>query len=211
MLELYDYFRSSACYRVRIVLNYKNLKYTKKEVHLVNNGGEQHSAEYKKLNPQGLIPSLLDPSNNICLTQSLAIIEYLEESYPKPSILPTDLFLRSQARALAYIISSDTHPLNNLRVLNYLKDNFNVSETDRHKWYHHWLMLGFDSIEQQIQKYKDLGHFCLGKDFSLADVCLIPQVFNALRFELSMDKYPRIMQIYKHSVELPFVADAKPS
>jgi len=210
MLELYDYFRSSASYRVRIVLSYKNLKYSKKEVHLVNNGGEQHAQAYKKVNPQGLIPSLVDLENNICLTQSLAIIEYLEEAYPEPSILPKDLVLKSQARALAYIVSSDTHPLNNLRVLNYLKDNFKVSEADRNKWYHHWLGLGFDSIEQQIQHYKHLGNFCLGEKFTLADVCLIPQVFNALRFELPMEKYPRIMQIYTQCLQLPYVDAAKP-
>jgi maleylacetoacetate isomerase len=212
MLELYDYFRSSASYRVRIVLNYKQIEYNKKQIHLVNNGGEQHSAEYKKINPQGLVPSLVDLNNNINLIQSLAIIEYLEEQYPNPSILPNDLILKTEARALAYLIACDVHPLNNRRVLEYLKANFKISEQENTAWYHHWLSLGLSSFEQLIKKYKNSGDYCLGADFSLADVCLVPQVYNAIRFELPNLEvsYPRIMTVYNNCLKLPCIVQAVP-
>ncbi|MBP9722575.1 MAG: maleylacetoacetate isomerase [Gammaproteobacteria bacterium] len=210
MLELYDYFRSSASYRARIVLSYKNIPYNRKEIHLVNNGGEQHTASYKKINPQGLVPSLIDQNNNFCLTQSLAIIEYLEEVYPQPSLLPKDPFLRAESRSLAYIFACDVHPLNNLRVLNYLKENFQRTEEEILKWYHYWLIKGLSSFEIKIQQYTALGQFSLGESFSLADVCLIPQVYNSLRYKLPMTDYPRIMDIYKYCLNLEFIMQAKP-
>ena len=212
-MELYNYFRSSASYRVRIALHFKNIPYSSNEIHLVNNGGEQHSAEYKKINCQELVPSLkLDNhENNAILTQSLAIIEYLEECYPQPSLLPNNPILRAKARAMAYIIACDMHPLNNLRVLDYLKNNFTVDDHKKTAWYHHWLIKGFDSYEYYAKQFEEFGDFSLGKDFSLADVCLIPQVYNAIRFELDMINYSRIMSIYNRCIQLPFVDLAKPS
>lgn len=209
MIELYDYFRSSACYRVRIVLNYKNIPFAKKEVHLIHNGGEQNNPEYKKINHQGLVPALCLDNKKI-LTQSLAIIEYLEEEYPEPAILSKDVYLRAEARKLAYIIASDVHPLNNLRVLDYLKNNLDVEELDKQAWYDHWLKLGFASFESYIKSYSCYGNFALGQSFSLADACLIPQVYNALRYNLSMLDYPRIMDIYNYCLELPFVVNSQP-
>lgn len=211
-MELYDYFRSSASYRVRIALNYKNIQYSVNEVHLVNNGGEQHSAEYRKINCQELVPSLKvgDDENNVILTQSLAIIEYLEERYPEPRLLPQNLILRAKARAMACIIACDVHPLNNLRVLEYLKENFNVDNPKKTAWYHNWLIKGFDSYEYYAKQLEEFGEFSTGESFSLADLFLIPQVYNAIRFELSMSNYPRIMSIYNHCLQLPFVDSAKP-
>lgn len=210
MYKLYDYFRSSASYRVRIVLNYKNIAYDKVEVHLVNNGGEQHSAEYKHINHQGLIPTLLDTSDNTQISQSLAIIELLEEKYPNPSIFPQDSQLRATARSMAYIIACDIHPLNNLRVLQYLISNFKISDSEKMTWYHHWLQLGFDSFEFYSKQHEAKGNYSLGAEFTLADVCLIPQVYNALRFELPMDSYPRIMAVYEHCLQHGFVTQASP-
>jgi maleylacetoacetate isomerase len=209
MIELYDYFRSSACYRVRIVLNYKNISFNKHEIHLVHNGGEQHTIEYKHVNHQELVPALCINKDKI-LTQSLAIIEYLEEQYPTPAILPQDKYLRAEARKLAYIVACDIHPLNNLRVLDYLKDNFALIEQSKLIWYQHWLQLGLASFEHYITDYSEQGDFCLGREFSLADVCLIPQVYNALRYELPMAAYPRIMKVYNYCLQLPFIELSKP-
>ncbi len=215
MYTLYDYFRSSASYRVRIVLNYKNLQYNKQEVHLVNNGGEQHSAEYKQINIQGLVPSLLDDQGNV-FTQSLAILEYLEEQHPLPNILPEDSIQKSQVRSLAYLIACDMHPLNNLRVLQYLKKSFKISDSDQDSWYHHWLRLGLESYENNIKKFNKLGvnskplNYSIGNCFSMADVCLIPQVYNALRFKHDLGSYQNILNIYNNCVQLPCVKDAEP-
>jgi len=210
MLELYDYFRSSASYRVRIVLNYKSLEYKKNEVHLVNNNGEQHSQAYRNINPQELVPSLVNTDDDTVLTQSLAIIEHLEELYPEPSILPKDLNKRAEARAMAYIIACDTHPLNNLRVLQYLKKELDITDDAKIKWYHHWLKAGLSSYEHYAKKYQGQGDYSLGEELTIADVCLIPQVYNALRFELPMADYPRIMSIYNYCIEQPCFDDAKP-
>lgn len=209
MMELYDYFRSSASYRVRIVLNYKCLDYTKHEVHLLNQGGEQNSVEYEQINFQKLVPALKINDCTI-LTQSLAIIEYLEEEYPEPPILPRDKLQRAEARRLAYIIACDVHPLNNLRVLKYLVDTLDIAEHDKTSWYHNWIHLGFKSYEAYISQYKEAGKYSLGKNFTLADVCLIPQVYNALRFELPMNSYPNIMRVYENCLKLDYVNNAKP-
>lgn len=210
MYKLYDYFRSSASYRVRIILNYKNIAYGKAEVHLVNNGGEQHGVEYKQINRQGLVPTLLDTTNGTSVSQSLAIIELLEEKFPQPSIFPKDANLRATARSMAYIIACDTHPLNNLRVLQYLESHFKISDTEKMAWYHHWLKLGFDSFEFYCKQFETEGHYALGAEFTLADACLVPQVYNALRFDLPMESYPRIMAIYEHCLQHSFVDEASP-
>lgn len=212
MYKLYDYYRSSASYRVRLVLNYKELNYDKQEVHLVNNGGEQHSEKFKQTNHQELVPALEINNTNEVITQSLAIIEYLEETHPKPSILPELSIDKAKTRTLANIIACDTHPLNNLRVLKYLKSELDITEEQKNSWYHHWLRLSFTSYEYYVKKYNNKNNirFSINDQFTLADACLIPQVYNALRFELDISKFPNIMQIYEHCLNLPFVNDAKP-
>ncbi len=205
---LYDYFRSTACYRVRIVLNLKNISYEKREVHLVNNGGEQHHPDYKKINPQELVPSL--EINGHTMNQSLAIIEYLDEAYPEVPLLPQEPFARAALKSLALIVACDMHPLNNLRVLNRLREQFNANEEQISAWYHHWLKSGFDAFEEQLKSLQRSNFVCFGTDISLADVCLVPQVYNAKRFNFSLDNYPLIKKINDYCLSLPAFQDAAP-
>ncbi|TIE04349.1 maleylacetoacetate isomerase, partial [Legionella pneumophila] len=193
---LYDYFRSTACYRVRITLNLKKIVYEKIEVHLVNNGGEQHSLQYHQINPQELVPSL--DINGHILSQSMAIIDYLEEVYPEIPLLPKDPFMKANLKSLALIVACDMHPLNNLRVLNRLKEQFRASQEQVLEWYHHWLKTGFDAFEEKLGTMKRDKPVCLGSEVSLADVCLIPQVYNAQRFHFDMASYPIINQINEY-------------
>ncbi|MCW8469819.1 maleylacetoacetate isomerase [Fluoribacter gormanii] len=202
-MRLYDYFRSTACYRVRIALNLKNIPYEQVNIHLVNHGGEQHSAEYKAVNPQELVPSL--EINGQAISQSLAIIDYLDETYPKPALLPQNPWDKATVRSLALIVACDMHPLNNLRVLNRLKEQFQASETQVTEWYHHWLKAGFDALEAKLSHIKRSQPFCFGDAVTLADLCLIPQVYNAHRFHFAMDNYPLINEINAHCLALePF-------
>ena len=203
---LYSYFRSSAAYRVRIALNLKHVDYEIRPVHLVKNGGEQFKADYLALNPQGRVPVLM--ANNRVLIQSAAIIEYLEEVYPDPPLLPANAFERAYVRSLAQLVACDIHPLNNLRVLNYLKNNFSVNPKET--WYLHWLQDGFAALEQLLQKSEDQGRFCFGDKPGMADVFLIPQVYNALRFNLDMKDFPLIGDIYRQCMEERAFADAAP-
>src|SRR3990167_141808 len=198
-MKLYDYYRSTACYRVRIALNLKNVNYEKLSIHLTNNGGEQYQTEYLNLNPQGLVPTL--DENGHLLTQSLAIIEYLDEINPNPTLLPTTPLGRAHVRSLAMIIACDTHPLNNLRVLNQLKHQFSANEEQTHAWYHHWLELCFSALETRLQQ-QNKGSFCYGNTVTLADICLIPQIYNAQRFNFSMENYPIINSINKHCLDI---------
>jgi maleylacetoacetate isomerase len=195
---LYDYPRSSACYRVRIALKLKQCVYERVEVHLINEGGQQHHASYQAINPQELVPSL--DLGTKTLTQSLAIIEYLDERFPNPALLPPDPVQKAQIRSLALLIACDLHPLNNLRVLNRLKQQFNADEAQVQAWYHHWLQLGFDAFESLLKQGG--GPFCFGDEVSLADVCLIPQVLNARRFHFEMDPYPLISAVNDHCLKL---------
>ena len=205
---LYDYFRSTACYRVRITLNLKKIVYEKIEVHLVNNGGEQHSLQYHQINPQELVPSL--DINGQILSQSMAIIDYLEEVYPEIPLLPKDPFMKANLKSLALIVACDMHPLNNLRVLNRLKEQFKASQEQVMEWYHHWLKTGFDAFEEKLGTMKRDKPVCLGSEVSLADVCLIPQVYNAQRFHFDMASYPIINQINEYCLTLPAFHDAAP-
>lgn len=207
-MKLYDYFRSSACYRVRIALNIKKIAYQKSEIHLINNGGEQHSLTYQQINPQELVPSLT--VNGQTLHQSLAIIDYLDETYPTPPLLPQEPLLKAKIRGLALLVACDIHPLNNLRVLNRLKQQFQASEEQVMAWYHHWLKAGFDAFEQQLEPLVRTKPVCLGETLSLADVCLIPQVYNAKRFNFPMDNYPLINAINDYCLTLPEVNNAAP-
>lgn len=206
---LYDYFRSTACYRVRIALNIKNILYEKKEIHLINNGGDQHTPQYHQINPQALVPSL-DVGEGQILHQSLAIIEYLEECYPQVPLLPKDPFTKATLKALALIVACDMHPLNNLRVLNRLKTQFDANEAQVNEWYHHWLKAGFDAFEERLKQLERSKSICFGNEVSLADVCLIPQVYNAHRFKFSMTDYPLINKIYEYCLTLAAFKNAAP-
>jgi maleylacetoacetate isomerase len=208
-MKLYDYFRSTACYRVRLALSLKNIVYEKIEIHLINNNGEQHSPKYQHINPQGLVPSL--DINGKILTQSLAIIDYLEELFPETPLLPQDPWFKAIIKSLALIIACDMHPLNNLRVLNRLKEQFKANQEQVNDWYHHWLAEGFNAFELQLQRLERSNPVCFGTKPSLADLCLIPQVYNAQRFNFDMSAYPIINQINDYCLTLPAFKNAAPS
>ena len=208
MMKLFDYFRSSASYRVRIALALKGVEADIEEVHLVNHGGEHNQPAYLQYNPQGLVPTLI--VNKDSLSQSLAILDYLEQIYPQPSLFPIDHSDRAHAYSIALSIACDIHPLNNLRVLNYLKENYLVNSEQVQSWYHHWLKLGFDAIEENLNKYQKYDNVCIGEHVSIADICLIPQVYNAIRFEFPLQNYPRIEEIYEACMNLSYFDKTKP-
>ena len=210
MLKLHDYYRSTACYRVRIALHLKKLNFETLTCDLVKDGGTQHTSEFKRLNPQGLVPALEDTEHDIILAQSLAILEYLDEQYPIPSLLPTSPVLRAQARRIANIIACDMHPLNNLRVLKYLTNTLSQTEEIKIEWYHHWLKCGFDAIESLLISTGLIGDFCIGNQVTLADICLVPQVYNARRFEFSMNDYPNIVKIEERCLNMSAFDKATP-
>lgn len=202
-MKLYDYYRSTASYRVRIALQIKGINYEKIPVHLVNNGGEQHHTAYLELNPQGLVPTL--DENGHIITQSLAIIEYLEEINPVPPLLPQTPLARARVRSMAMLIACDMHPLNNLRVLMRLREQFQATDAQVNDWYHHWLKEGFDALELFLQNLPHKNQLCYGSEITMADVCLVPQVYNARRFGFSMANYPLINEINAHCLTLtPF-------
>ncbi|MEO1881334.1 MAG: maleylacetoacetate isomerase [Methylococcales bacterium] len=191
---LYSYYRSSASYRVRIALNLKALDYQVHPVNLLKQGGQQHDTDYLSLNPQALVPTFVD--ENILLTQSSSIIEYLEDKYPHPPLLPADNVDRAYVRSIVQLIACDMHPLNNLRVLQYLENTLHVKDsTDI--WYKHWIEQGFSALEKSLKNHDCNGRFCFGKQAGIADTFLIPQVYNALRFHCDLS-YPLINRIYKH-------------
>lgn len=193
-MKLYTYWRSSAAYRVRIALNLKALEYQPEYVHLVRDGGEQHKAAYRSINAQGLVPSLTLADGQV-LTQSMSILEYLEEVHPEPSLLPTDPIGRARVRALAQLVACEIHPLNNLRVLKHLVGSLEVTEQAKNAWYCHWLTQGFEALELQLTSSPQTGRFCHGDSPGLADICLVPQVYNARRFDIDLSPYPSIVQI----------------
>jgi len=207
-LKLYDYYRSTASYRVRIALNLKNMSYEKIPVHLINNGGEHHNPDYLQLNPQGLVPTLNE--NGHIISQSLAIIEYLDDISPEPALLPPTPYGRAQVRSLAMIIACDMHPLNNLRVLNQLRHQFDANNEQVNAWYHHWLKAGFDAIESRLQSIPHKNQVCYGSEITMADICLIPQVYNARRFDFSLENYPLITEIDAYCCSLPAFKNAQP-
>ena len=207
-LVLHDYWRSSACYRVRIALNLKGLEYQIRPVHLINNGGEQHSAEHHALNPQERVPVLMVGRRTV--RQSMAIIEYLEESHPKPQLLPPGLRERAHVRSLAQLIACDVHPLNNLRVMQYLENELGVAAPARETWMRHWMALGLRAFEEILAADDARGVFCHGDTPGLADACLIPQVYNAQRFNLDLTPYPNIRAINERCLALPAFDAARP-
>ncbi len=207
-MKLYDYYRSSSSYRVRIALNLKHIGYEAIPVHLINHDGEQHQSAYLELNPQGLVPTL--DENGHILSQSLSIIEYLDEINPSPALLPPTPLGRAHVRSIAMTIACDTHPLNNLRVLQQLRGQFQATEEQVQVWYHHWLKEGFDAVETKLKKLPRKHHVCYGNDISIADVCLIPQVYNAKRFNFPMADYPLITEINDYCLNLPAFMQAAP-
>ncbi|MGH8372152.1 MAG: maleylacetoacetate isomerase [Gammaproteobacteria bacterium] len=207
-MELYTYFRSSAAYRVRIALNLKGVQADYRYVHLVKDGGQHHQPEYLKMNPQGLVPALVDDGH--VLTQSLAIIEYLDETHPNPPLLPKDAIGRARVRALAQIVACDIHPVDNQRILKYLEKEFGVDEIGRKKWYRHWVIEGFTALEKLLAGSSATGKFCHGDQPTLADLCLVPQVFNARRFEVDMKPFPVITRIDAESLKLNAFSEAAP-
>lgn len=208
-MTLYGYWRSSAAYRVRIALNLKGLAYSQVPIHLVEDGGQQHSADFWALNPQELVPVLVDGRRVI--HQSLAIIEYLDELYPDTQpLLPLGARERAQVRALAQLVACDIHPLNNLRVMQYLEREFGVDKDARDAWSRHWMAVGFEACEQWLDASASTGRFCHGDAPSLADLCLVPQVYNARRFDLDLAPYSTIRRIDNACQELPAFVAARP-
>ncbi len=209
MLTLYSYWRSSAAYRVRIALNLKGLAYRQMPVHLVKDGGQQHGAGYLALNPQGLVPLLVDEVNGGArIGQSLAILEYLDEVFPVPALLPDDPVRRAQVRALALHIACDIHPLNNLRVLKYLSGELGVDDEAKNAWYRHWVALGLAAVEQGLEAFGD--ELSLGQRPGYLEACLVPQVYNARRFDCPLDAYPRILARVARCEALEAFANAAP-
>lgn len=200
MMQLYSYFRSSASFRVRIALNLKGLTYEYVPVHLLKNGGEQYTPEFRKISPDSLVPALVDEGQ--VLNQSLAIIEYLDETHPNPPLLPADPAERARVRSLALTVACEVHPLNNVRVLRYLKDHFDVPEDKRNAWVRHWIESGIGVIETQLTRSSQTGRFCHGDTPTLADLFLIPQLFNGKRFQCDFSGMPTVMRIHDHCMAL---------
>jgi len=207
-LQLYGYWRSSAAYRVRIALNYKRLDWQSIPKHLTRGGGEHLAADYLARNPQGLVPALGD--GEFLLAQSLAIIEYLDETRPAPPLLPADPQSRATVRAMALAIACDIHPLNNLRVTQYLRRELGADEEAVARWIRHWIGQGFTALEAWIVRHSGDGRHCHGTAVTLADVCLVPQVYNARRFALDLAPWPRLAAVTSALESLPAFAAARP-
>lgn len=207
-MELFTYFRSSASYRVRIALNLKSMSPTPHFVHLTRDGGQHHAPDFVALNPEQLVPVLRDGDQ--ALTQSLAILEYLDEQYPAAPLLPKGATDRAWVRALALQIACDIHPINNLRVLQYLERTLGVTAAQKQAWVAHWIGLGFTALENRLASDRRTGLCCFGDTPTMADCCLVPQVFNARRFGIAMDGYPTLSRIDGHLAGLRAFQDAAP-
>lgn len=206
-MKLYGYWRSTAAYRVRIALHLKGIAFDTVSVHLVKDGGEQFKADYLALNPAKLVPTLVDEA--VTINQSVAILEYLEEKYPTHQLLlPVDIALKAQVRAMALDIACDIHPLNNLRVLKYLAGELGVTDEAKSKWYADWIQTGFAAIEAKLSS--TAGRYCFGDTVTMADINLIPQLYNAHRFNVDLSAFPLINQIEKNCLELPAFVAAMP-
>jgi maleylpyruvate isomerase len=208
-MKLYTYFRSSAAYRVRIALNLKGLAYEAIPVHLLRGGGEQLSDSYRKINPSASVPALQDERGTV--TQSMAILEYLEETHPDVPLLPADPLGRARVRELCQIVGCDIHPLGNLRVLRYLVHTLGVSEEAKTEWYRHWVSDGLAALEAHLARDPGTADFCHGETPTLADCFLVPQVFNAQRFNIDLAPYPNIVRINANCTGLPAFQHAHPS
>jgi maleylacetoacetate isomerase len=204
-MKLYSYFRSSAAYRVRIALNLKGIAYETVSVHLVKDGGHNRRPKYRAVNPQMRVPALVIGSGEV-LIQSHAIIEYLDETHPDPPFLPKDPVARAKARALADIVACDIHPLNNTSPLRYLKRAMHQEQSAIDAWYHHWVTEGFEALEALLQP----GPYCCGSAVTIADIFLVPQVNNARRLKVPLDKFPKIVAIEAACLALPAFERARP-
>lgn len=204
MIELHGYFRSSAAYRLRIALNHKKIPYKHVAVNILQ--GEHHSAEYSDINPQGLVPAV-KTDEGVFLTQSGAILEWLEETHPQIPMLPTKAVDKAKVRAFCNVISSDVHPIQNLRVLKYLTGKLGVSEEAKLDWYRHWITLGFQTLETQIAKN---SIYCFGDQITFADACLVPQMYNARRFDTDLGSFPKLVTITDRLNDLQAFIDAAP-
>jgi maleylpyruvate isomerase len=204
-MKLYSFFRSSAAYRVRIALNLKSLAYETIAVHLVKDGGHNRRPEFRAVNPQMRVPTFVTPSGEV-LIQSLAIIEYLDETHPDPPLLPKDPIARAQVRALADVIACDIHPLNNVEPLRYLKNEMHQEQSAIGAWYHHWVRTGFEALEALVRP----APYAFGPQVTLADVCLVPQVYNARRLKVPLDNFPKIVGIEAACLALPAFERARP-
>lgn len=204
-MKLYTYFRSSAAYRVRIALNLKGLGYDAVPIHLVKGGGHNKLPEFRAVNPQMRLPVLVTTDGDL-LIQSLAIIEYLDETHPEPPLLPADPLARAKARALAQLIACDIHPLNNIGPLRYLKNTMGQDQTAIDAWYHHWIVAGFEALEALLQP----GPYACGAETTIADICLVPQVYNARRLKVPLDTFPKIVGIDAACLALPAFDRAQP-
>jgi maleylpyruvate isomerase len=204
-VKLYSYFRSSAAFRVRIALNLKGLDYESVPVHLVKDGGHNRRPEFRAVNRQMRIPALVAPGGEV-LIQSLAIIEYLDETHPEPALLPKDPVARAQTRALAQIIACDIHPLNNVGTLRYLKRELHQEQSAIDAWYHHWVIEGFEAFEALARP----GPYACGNKVTVADLCLVPQVYNARRLKVPLEKFPKIVGIDAACLKLPAFDRARP-
>lgn len=208
-MKLYNYFRSSASFRVRIALNWKGLPFDYAPVHLLKDGGQHLTPAFRAMNPDALVPTLDD--DGVIVTQSLAIIEYLEETHPEPPLLPRDAVQRAYVRSIALAIACEIHPLNNLRVLRYLAKTLGVSEEQKNAWYRHWVEQGLSSLEARLNAEQRTGRYALGDAVTLADVVIVPQIFNAQRMDCSLEHVPTIMRIFGNCMQLPAFIDAQPS
>jgi len=206
-MRLWSYWRSSCSYRVRIALNYKGLSYETVPVHLVKNGGEQHQAKYRQVNPQGLVPAFQASAHEPVLTQSLSIIEYIDERWPEPALFPKEALLRARVRSLSQLIASEIQALQNLRIVSHLKREHQFDADRGVEWMKHWMMNGFDALEQQLRAQ---DKYCVGDEVSMADLTLVPQVYNARRFNLDLSRHPKILGIEERCLQLPAFVDARP-
>ncbi len=204
-MKLYSYFRSSAAYRARIALNLKGIAYETESIHLTKGGGRQHSPEYRAINPQRRVPALRLDDGDV-LIQSLAIIEYLDETHPEPPLLPADPAARAHVRALAQAIACDIHPLNNVGPLFYLKNTLKHGQDEINAWYAHWVTVGFEAVEALLRP----GPYAFGGEVTLADICLVPQVANARRFNVPLDQFPKIVAVDAACLKLPAFDKARP-
>lgn len=204
-MKLFSYFRSSAAYRVRIALNLKELPYEIVPIHLTKDGGRQHTQEFRAINPLARVPAL-ELSGGEVLTQSLAIIEYLDEIHPEPPLLPPAALGRARARAIAQMIACDIHPLNNLIALQYLRRQLKHEQPDIDAWYHHWITQGFTAMEEML----DPAPYACGQHVTVADICLVPQVANARRLKVPLEKFPKIVAVDAACLKLPAFAKARP-
>ena len=213
-LKLYTYFRSSAAYRVRIALNLKGLDVEMAPIHLLRNGGEQLEEAYRSINPESLVPALVDENDDEgsqVLTQSIAIIEYLDEMYPEPPLLPAAPLDRAYVRGIALSIACDIHPINNLRVLRYLVRDLGASEDAKNAWYRHWCENGLAAIEKRINADGRAGKFCMGDTPTMADCCLVPQLANARRVDTDLSRMPTLLRIEQNCAQLDAFIQAQPA